>query len=123
MSQDQTDMLDNESATGITTLDDLRGHLQWAIEVEHSTLPPYLTALYSLDAERNADAVQLIGGVFVEEMIHLALAANLLNAVGGRPVLDAPHMLPPHPRTMPHADPRPPGAHRALGTRPHTPHV
>ncbi|MFJ3671124.1 ferritin-like protein [Streptomyces sp. NPDC090106] len=93
------------ATTGITTLEDLRTHLQWAIEIEHSTLPPYLTALYSLDAERNPDAVQLIGGVFVEEMIHLALVANLLNAVGGRPRLDAPHMLAQHPRTMPHADP------------------
>ena len=32
--------------------------------------------------------------VFVEEMLHLALAANLLNAVGGRPRLDSPRMLP-----------------------------
>ncbi|MEU1303005.1 ferritin-like domain-containing protein [Streptomyces shenzhenensis] len=48
-----------------------------------------------------------MSGVFVEEMIHLALAANLLNAVGGSPVLDAPHMLPPHPRALPqrHAAP------------------
>ncbi|RPF30430.1 ferritin-like protein [Streptomyces sp. TLI_185] len=105
MPQDQSDTLDSTSTTGIATLEDLRRHLQWAIELEHSTLPPYLTALYSLDPERNADAAELLGGVFVEEMIHLALAANLLNAVGGRPLLDAPHMLPPHPRTMPHADP------------------
>jgi hypothetical protein len=46
-----------------------------------------------------------VSGVFVEEMIHLALAANLLNAVGGRPRLDGPHMLPPHPRTLPHGGP------------------
>ncbi|WP_030183555.1 ferritin-like domain-containing protein [Streptomyces sp. NRRL S-813] len=105
MSQDQFDNSDAASTTGIATLDDLRRHLQWAIELEHATLPPYLTALYSLDPERNAEAAQLIGGVFVEEMIHLALAANLLNAVGGQPRLDAPHLLPPHPRTMPHADP------------------
>ncbi|MFJ8357197.1 ferritin-like protein [Streptomyces sp. NPDC093984] len=105
MPQGQPATLDTVSATGIATLEDLRQHLQWAIELEHSTLPPYLTALYSLDPERNADAAQLIGGVFVEEMIHLALAANLLNAVGGQPLLDAPHMLPPHPRTMPHAAP------------------
>ncbi|WP_308119612.1 ferritin-like domain-containing protein [Streptomyces sp. MBT84] len=59
--------------------------------MEHSTLPRYLTALYSLDPVRNADAAQLIGGVFVEEMIHFALAANLLNAVGGQLRLDAPH--------------------------------
>ncbi|MEV5149089.1 ferritin-like protein [Streptomyces sp. NPDC052727] len=105
MSHTQSHEYDTASATGIATLDDLRRHLQWAIELEHATLPPYLTALYSLDAERNAEAAQLIGGVFVEEMIHLALAANLLNAVGGQPRLDAPHLLPPHPRPMPHADP------------------
>ena len=32
----------------------------------------------------------MVGSVFVEEMLHLALAANLLNAVGGRPRLDTP---------------------------------
>ncbi|MFF8322279.1 ferritin-like protein [Streptomyces bobili] len=104
MPQNQSDDPYAASATGISTLEDLRKHLQWAVEVEHSTIPPYLTALYSLDPERNADAAQLIGSVFVEEMIHLALAANLLNAVGGEPRLDAPHMLAPYPRAMPHAD-------------------
>jgi len=89
----------------IDTLDDLREHLQWAIELEHATLPPYLCALYSLDAERNPEAAQLVAGVFVEEMLHMALAANLLNAVGGRPVLDTPRILPRHPRRLPHGDP------------------
>ncbi|MFI6294710.1 ferritin-like protein [Nonomuraea sp. NPDC050790] len=88
----------------IGTLDSLREHLQWAVELEHATLPPYLTALYSLDAERNAEAVELVSSVFVEEMLHLALAANLLNAVGGRPRLDMPEMLPPHPRQLPHGE-------------------
>ncbi|MGI5171552.1 ferritin-like domain-containing protein [Spirillospora sp. CA-253888] len=89
----------------ITTLDDLRAHLQWAIELEHATLPPYLCALYSLDPERNPDAADALIGVFVEEMLHLTLAANLLNAVGGEPELDTPRLLAPHPRPMPHADP------------------
>jgi CDGSH-type Zn-finger protein len=40
----------------------------------------------------------------VEEILHLTLAANLLNAVGGSPVLDAPHLLPPYPTTLPHGD-------------------
>ncbi|MGN9845131.1 ferritin-like domain-containing protein [Nonomuraea sp. H19] len=88
--------------TRIDTLDSLREHLQWAIELEHATLPPYLCALYSLDPERNPEAVEVVGSVFAEEMLHLALAANLLNAVGGRPRLDAPGMLPPHPRRLPH---------------------
>ncbi|MBF8185270.1 CDGSH iron-sulfur domain-containing protein [Nonomuraea sp. K274] len=88
----------------IATLDSLREHLQWAIELEHATLPPYLCALYSLDPERNPEAVEVVGSVFAEEMLHLALAANLLNAVGGRPRLDTPRMLPRHPRSLPHGD-------------------
>ncbi|MER7280990.1 ferritin-like protein [Dactylosporangium sp. NPDC000244] len=92
------------SAARIDTLDGLRRHLQWAIELEHATLPPYLCALYSLDESRNPEAVQVVGSVFVEEMIHLALAANLLNAVGGHPRLDTPRMLPRYPRHLPHGD-------------------
>ncbi|MFI6290514.1 ferritin-like domain-containing protein [Nonomuraea sp. NPDC050790] len=88
----------------IGTLDSLREHLQWAIELEHATLPPYLCALYSLDPERNPEAAQVVAGVFTEEMLHLALVANLLNAVGGSPRLDTPEMLPPHPRPLPHSD-------------------
>ena len=89
----------------IATLNHLREHLQWAIELEHATLPPYLCALYSLDPERNLEAIEVVGGVFVEEMIHLALAANLLNAVGGHPRLDTPRMLQRYPRRLPHGDP------------------
>ena len=89
----------------IRTVEGLREHLQWAIELEHATLPPYLCALYSLEPGTNDDARAVIGGVFIEEMLHLALAANVLNAVGGRPVLDNPRLLPPHPRRLPHSDP------------------
>ncbi|MFF0267541.1 ferritin-like protein [Kribbella sp. NPDC004536] len=86
----------------IDTLDSLHQHLQWAIELEHSTLPPYLCALYSLDPARNPDAVEVVSSVFVEEMIHLSLACNLLNAVGGEPRLDVPDQLPGYPRRLPH---------------------
>jgi hypothetical protein len=89
----------------IDTIESLRQHLQWAVELEHATLPPYMAALYSLDGDKNPDAVQVVSSVFVEEMIHLALAANLLNAVGGQPRLDKPEMLPRHPRRLPHAAP------------------
>lgn len=101
---------ENESQAGqgpqarIDSLDALREHLQWAIELEHATLPPYLCALYSVDPTRNPDVAQALGGVFVEEMIHLALAANLLNAVGGQPRLDPSSLLRRHPRTLPHGD-------------------
>ena len=39
----------------IETIDSLHEHLQWAIELEHATIPPYLCALYSLDPARNPD--------------------------------------------------------------------
>ena len=88
----------------ITTIESLRKHLQWAIELEHFTIPPYLCALYSLDAGRNPGATELVSSVLVEEMLHMTLAANLLNAVGGRPQLDNPKMLQGYPRPLPHAD-------------------
>ena len=68
---------DLPSRAPIETLESLREYLQWAIELEHSTLPPYLCALYSLDPERNPEAVEVVGSVFVEEMLHLTLTANL----------------------------------------------
>jgi hypothetical protein len=86
------------------TLADLRQHLQWAIELEHATMPPYLCALYSLDPVRNPEPAEVVRSVFIEEMLHLLLAANLLNAVGGRPQLDTPRMLQPFPRPLPHID-------------------
>ena len=88
----------------ITSLDSLREHLQYAIELEHSTIPPYLCALYSIEPGRNLEAVEVITSVVVEEMLHLMLAANLLNAVGGRPRLDIPQMLPGYPRPLPHSN-------------------
>ncbi|MET7994582.1 ferritin-like protein [Amycolatopsis sp. NPDC005232] len=91
-------------APAIDSVEELRRHLQWAIELEHATIPPYLCALYSLDPGRNAEAAQVVGSVLAEEMLHLALAANLLNAVGGEPKLDAPELLPAYPHPLPHGD-------------------
>ena len=88
----------------ITTLLSLRAHLQTAIEIEHATLPPYMCALYSIRDDQNAEAAEVVHSVFMEEMLHLTLAANLLNAVGGRPRLESPNLLPAHPATLPHSD-------------------
>src|SRR6266550_2587762 len=88
----------------ITSLASLREHLQWAIELEHATIPPYLCALYSIKPGRNLEAVEVISSVVVEEMLHLTLAANFLNAVGGRPRLAIPKMMPGYPRPLPHGD-------------------
>ncbi len=88
----------------ITTVESLRRHLQWAIELEHATLPPYLCALYSIEEGHNEDAAAVIHSVFMEEMLHLTLAANILNAVGGSPQIDTPSILPVFPAYLPHSD-------------------
>lgn len=61
--------------------------LQLALELEWSTLPPYLVALLSIRRLKNREAADLIRGVAMEEMLHFALVANVINAVGGAPRL------------------------------------
>jgi hypothetical protein len=63
----------------------LRALLQKALEIEFFTLPPYMCALYSIPEGENSECVQVLQGVVMEEMLHVALVANVLNAVGGEP--------------------------------------
>jgi hypothetical protein len=62
--------------------------LQGALELELATLPPYLVALMSIRRPTNRIAADLIRGVAIEEMLHMALVANVINAVGGQPRID-----------------------------------
>jgi CDGSH-type Zn-finger protein len=87
----------------IEDIPSLRQHLQWAIELEHSTLPPYLCALYSIKQGTNPEATEILRSIFMEEMLHMTLAANLLNAVGGSPQIDKPGFLPAYPLQVPHS--------------------
>ena len=69
----------------LETVEDLRTALGNAIAVELSTIPPYLTALFSVKPGKNAAAAAIVRSVVIEEMLHLSLACNMLNAVCGRP--------------------------------------
>jgi hypothetical protein len=88
----------------ITTIDELRRHLQAAVQLEHATIPPYLTALYSIRPGTNAAAYHVLRVVAVEEMLHLTLAANMLNAVGGSPDLTTPGFVPDYPAYLPNGE-------------------
>jgi Ferritin-like len=85
----------------ITDLDQLYDYLYKAMQLEHATLPPYLTALYSINFGTNPDATQILRVVAVEEMLHLTLAANVLNAVGGTPDPTRKGFVPPYPTPLP----------------------
>lgn len=62
---------------------ELRNNLQTAVELELSTIPPYLSAAFSLPPRANRESFSIIHSVYMEEMLHLLLAGNVLNAVGG----------------------------------------
>ena len=79
----------------------LQRHLHAAVQLEHATIPPYLVALYSIHPGTNTEAYHIIRAVFVEEMLHLTLAANLLNAVGGTPDLTREGFVPEYPAYLP----------------------
>jgi hypothetical protein len=81
--------------------DAVRASLQAAIELEHATMPPYLYALYSLEPGTNSAAANIIESIVIEEMLHLTLAANILNALGGGPGLDSPTFIPHYPGALP----------------------
>lgn len=84
----------------ITTLKSLQKHLQWAFTIELSTIPPYLYALYSLQSNDSSAARDLRAVVF-EEMLHMMLVSNLLNAIGASPKLSSEY-VPLYPTYMPH---------------------
>jgi hypothetical protein len=75
--------------------------LQKAVELEHSTIPPYLTAMYSLKAGVNDNIGRLIRSIVVEEMLHLTIAGNILIAIGGRPAINTPDFIPAYPGPLP----------------------
>jgi hypothetical protein len=85
----------------IATQADARAALQYAIEIEHATIPPYLTALYSLIPGKNDAIYDLLSGIVVQEMQHMALAANMLNAIGGAPDIDTSGFVPKYPGALP----------------------
>jgi Ferritin-like len=87
--------------TTITDLGQLHRYLYAALQLEHATIPPYLTALYSLHPETNSDARHILRVVAVEEMLHLSLVANVLNATGGTPDLTGPEFVPTYPTYLP----------------------
>ncbi len=77
----------------------LLARLQTAIELEWSTIPPYMVAILSMKLTANREAANLIRGVMMEEMLHMALVANVLNAVGGT-VHIGPDNVPSYPRRL-----------------------
>ncbi|MCC6929006.1 MAG: ferritin-like protein [Gemmatimonadaceae bacterium] len=90
----------------ITDYDSLVDHLKTAIAIEHATIAPYLCALYSIPEGTNHEAQAIVRSVVMEEMLHMTLAANVLVAVGGKPVIASAAAVPRYPAYLPHSNKR-----------------
>jgi hypothetical protein len=89
------------TASAQGALDSLREDLQYAIELEHATIPPYLTALYSILEGTNNEIRGILRSVVMQEMLHMAMAGNILAAIGGMPNLTRQEFLPIYPTKLP----------------------
>ena len=83
------------------TLEDLLIDLQQALDTELYIIPPYLTALLSIKEGTNQNVSVILEEVVVQEMLHVGLVANVLNAVGGSPQFTNTAFLPTYPSNIP----------------------
>ena len=82
-------------------VEDLWPLVQKAIELEHATIPPYLCGYFTLKLGTNEEVASIIRSVVVEEMLHFAIACNLLLGLGGAPAIDQAGFVPNYPDDLP----------------------
>jgi len=87
----------------IQTKEILADKLQLALMLEFSTIPPYLTAMYSMQ-DNGSYAYQLIRSVVLEEMLHMNLVSNLLLSIGEKPQFVSNKYFPSYPTHLPGQD-------------------
>ena len=80
---------------------DLYVHLQNAVKLEHSTIPPYLTAMFSLRPGVNQNIADQIRSIVMQEMLHMAIASNILISIGGHPEINTKSFVPDYPGPLP----------------------
>jgi rubrerythrin len=85
-------------------LQELGEILQLTLQLEHATIPPYLTAAYSLKGIYNRSISELILRIAKEEMLHMTVIANIMNAIGVSPKLNDPEFIPAYPAPLPLLD-------------------
>jgi hypothetical protein len=90
-----------EQIKNVKEVGELWCFLQNAIELEHATIPSYMTALYSIKQGMNRVASEIIRSVIIEEMLHMSIACNVLNAIGGCPSINHEGFIPDYPTPLP----------------------
>lgn len=97
----------------LDTVEQLHKALLTAIQLELATLPPYLTALYSIKPGMNVEIAAILRHVAMQEMLHFCLVGNVLNAIGGQCQVTAAEFVPRYPGPLP----------MNIGTKPDKPFI
>jgi hypothetical protein len=90
-----------EQVNAAASYQDLIPLMQHAVELEHSTIPPYLTAIFSIKPNTNVEINEIIHSIVIEEMLHMTIAANIMNALGGSPAINTKKFVPDYPSHLP----------------------
>jgi rubrerythrin len=90
---------EEETVEAVDLLNVIKQLLRTAIQLEFTTIPLYLTALWSI-IDQSHPVAKSIRAVAHEEMLHLSLLCNLLSALGERPILTG-NVLPKFPSRFP----------------------
>ncbi|MBW4530596.1 MAG: ferritin-like protein [Aphanothece saxicola GSE-SYN-MK-01-06B] len=96
-----TNITDPSKPEGLRELGEI---LQLTLQLEHATIPPYLSAAYSLTGSNNRPISELILRIAKEEMLHMTVIANIMNAIGVSPKLNDPEFIPAYPAPLPLLD-------------------
>lgn len=90
-----------ERVNAAASYEELIPLMQKAVELEHSTIPPYLTAMFSIKPATNEEIVNIIHSIVIEEMLHMTIASNVMNALGGSPSINNKDFVPDYPGPLP----------------------
>jgi hypothetical protein len=74
--------------------------LRCATKLEHATLPPYLTAMWSIKNQKHP-AYKILRSIVYEEMCHMGTACNILTTIGEIPSLSDKDFIPIYPTRLP----------------------
>ena len=81
-------------------VDWLKDSLEIAVQLEFTTIPPYLTAFWSI-VNKSDPVARAIRNIFKDEMLHFGIACNLLAGIGGSPVINSADVVPKYPTSLP----------------------
>ncbi|XP_078691779.1 uncharacterized protein LOC144922078 [Branchiostoma floridae x Branchiostoma belcheri] len=90
-----------DTAPELHQLEVIKQNLHTALMLEWATIPPYLSAYYSIKEGYNKEIAMLLKTIIIEEMSHMSMVANILNFLGEAPIFTNPTQWPKYPGKLP----------------------